>query len=89
MEYTCKQYLYKVEQNPWFHQTKFISLSPRRKGGSLQRTGVSSPRVWWFSLDPQGVGLQGELEGVQKRANKFIKGNYKTGSMTGILGQLK
>ena len=35
--------------------------------------------------------LQGELEKVQKRADRFITGNYiyETGSMTGILEQLK
>ena len=43
--------------------------------------------VW----DPAGVVLLDELESVQKRAARFVTGNYKyeTGSMTGILGQLK
>ena len=43
--------------------------------------------VW----DPQGVVLQEDLESVQKRAARFVTGNYnyETGSMTGILGQLK
>ena len=43
--------------------------------------------VW----DPQGVVLQEELESVQKRAARFVTGNYsyETGSMIGILGQLK
>ena len=43
--------------------------------------------VW----DPLGVVLQEELESVQKRAARFMTGNYsdETGSMTGILGQLK
>ena len=43
--------------------------------------------VW----DPPGVVLQEELESVQKRAERFVTGNYnyETGSMTGILGQLK
>ena len=43
--------------------------------------------VW----DPPGVVLQEELESVQKRAARFVTGNYKyeTGSMTGILGRLK
>ena len=38
-----------------------------------------------------GVVLQEQLESVQKRAARFVTGNYKyeTGSMTGILGQLK
>ena len=42
--------------------------------------------VW----DPHGVVLQEELESVQKRAARFVTGNYnyETGSMTGILGQL-
>ena len=43
--------------------------------------------VW----DPPGVVLQEELESVQKRAARCVTGNYnyETGSMTGILGQLK
>ena len=36
-------------------------------------------------------GLQEELEKVQNRAARFVTGNYvfETGSMTGVLGQLK
>ena len=43
--------------------------------------------VW----DPPGVVLQEELESVQKRAARFVTGNYsyETGSMSGILVQLK
>ena len=43
--------------------------------------------VW----DPSGILFQEELEKVQKRAARFVTGNYicKTGSMTGILQQLK
>ena len=43
--------------------------------------------VW----DPPGIVLQEELESVQKRAARFVTDNYnyETGSMTGILGQLK
>ena len=40
---------------------------------------------------PPGVVLQEELESVQKRTARFVTGNYnyETGSMPGILGQLK
>ena len=40
---------------------------------------------------PLGVVLQEELESVKKRAARFVTSNYnyETGSMTGILGQLK
>ena len=40
---------------------------------------------------PPGVVLQEVLESVQKRAARFVTGNYsyETGSMTGILEQLK
>ena len=43
--------------------------------------------VW----DPSSILLQEELENVQKRAARFVTGNYlyETGSMTGILEQLK
>ena len=41
--------------------------------------------------DPSSILLQEELEKVQKRAARFVTGNYlyETGSMTGILEQLK
>ena len=41
---------------------------------------------------PQSILLQDELEKIQKRAARFVTGNYvdyETGSMTGILKQLK
>ena len=43
--------------------------------------------VW----DPHPDKLQEELEKVQNRAARFVTRNYvyETGSMTGILGQLK
>ena len=44
--------------------------------------------VW----DPQSIRLQDELKKVQKRAARFVTGSYvdyDTGSMTGILKQLK
>ena len=43
--------------------------------------------VW----DPHTGKLQEELEKVQNRAGRFVTRNYvyETGSMTGILGQLK
>ena len=43
--------------------------------------------VW----DPSGVGLQCELEKVQNRGARFVRGsyNFETGSMTVILEHLK
>ena len=43
--------------------------------------------VW----DPSGIRLQEKLVKVQKRAARFVTGNYiyKTGSINGILEQLK
>ena len=43
--------------------------------------------VW----DPHYNGLNDELENVQKRAGRFVtrNHNYETGSMTGILEELK
>ena len=63
-------------------------MFPRRKGGSLQRTGSSNTGVCVW--DPQGVH-QEELERVQKRAARFVTENfnYETGSMTRKLGQTK
>ena len=63
------------------------------KRSNLQRIGAPGLGVWQFGLGPppQFVVLQEELESVQKRAARFVTGNYKyeTGRMTGILGQLK
>ena len=49
--------------------------------------GAHSSSVW----DPSCVGFQDELRKVQKRAARFVTGNYNydTGSMTGILEHLK
>ena len=45
----------------------------------------------FWAPPPSGVVLQEELESMQKRAARFGTSNYnyETGSMTGILGQLK
>ena len=45
----------------------------------------------FFTWDPHPEKLQEELEKVQNRAARFVTRNYvyETGSMTGILGQLK
>ena len=55
--------------------------------GLLHPVLENGSSVW----DPSGVLLQEELEKVQKRAARFVTGNYiyETGSMTGILEQLK
>ena len=52
---------------------------------------MSNPGVCSSVWDPQSILLQDELEKVQKRAARFLPGNYvyETGSMTGILKQLK
>ena len=49
------------------------------------------PVLDYGSSVPPDVVLQEELESVQKRAARFVTGNYnyETGSMTSILGQLK
>ena len=68
-------------------------LSPRCDRGSLK--GLVQPVLKYGSpvWDPHTHGLQEELEKVQNRATRFVTGNYmyvfETGSMTGILSQLK
>ena len=77
---------------PWIPEMKLTFLPPGGKRSSLQRIGAPGPGVWQFGLGPpQGVVLQEELESMQKCTARFVTGNYKyeTGSMTGILGQLK
>ena len=48
---------------------------------------MPSPGLWQFGLGPPRCSSPGR---IRKRA-KFVTGNYtyETGSMTGILGQLK
>ena len=66
----------------------FHTSCVRTANALVRLCGCSS--VW----DPPGAVLQEELESVQKRAARFVTGNYsnysyETGRMTGILGQLK
>ena len=55
---------------------------------SLVRPILEYERTVW---DPHYNGLNDELENVQKRAARFVTRNYsyETGSMTGILEELK
>ena len=85
----------------WNTHVSNVCTKANRTLGFLRRNIYSCPQevkevrpvldygssVW----DPPGVVLQEELESVQKRAARFVTGNYnyETGSMTGILGQLK
>ena len=91
----------------WNTQVSNVCTKANRTLGFLRRNLYSCPQevkeaaykglvrpvldygssVW----NPSGVVLQEELESVQKRAARFVTGNYnyETGSMTGILGQLK
>ena len=52
---------------------------------------IMAVRFGTITPPPPGVVLQEELETVQKRTARFVTDNYsyETGSMTGILGQLK
>ena len=91
MKYTFFQCLYKSKQNFQILEEKFVFLSPDVKEAAYK--GLVWPvleygnSVW----DPHTHGLQEELEKVQNHAARFVTGNddFETGSMTGILGQLK
>ena len=52
---------------------------------------LTGPLDSWGELYPHTQELQDELEKVQNSAARFVTRNYvyETGSMTGILGQLK
>ena len=51
-------------------------------------TGAPSPGLWQFCLGPPRCSSPGR---IRKHTARFVTGNYnyETGSMTGILGQLK
>ena len=51
---------------------------------------MPSPGLWQFSLGPPRCSSSGRIR-KRTKAVRFVTGNYsyETGSMTGILGQLK
>ena len=61
------------------HTCQQICTKANRTLGFLRRN------VW----DPQSILLHEELKKVQKRAARFVTGNYtyETGSMTGIISR--
>ena len=86
MEYTCK-----ANRTLGFLRRNLCSCPQEVKDAAykgLVRSVLDYGSSVW---DPPGVVLQEGLESVQKRAARFVTGNYnyETGSMTGILGQLK
>ena len=81
----------KANRTLGFLRRDLYSCPPDVKEASykgLVRPVLEYGRSVW---DPHTHGIQEELEKVQNRAARFVTGNYvfETGSMTGILGQLK
>ena len=70
-----------------FYQHVHRTLKSRHIKDWCAQSWEYGSSVW----DPSSILLQEELEKVQKRAARFVTGNYiyETGSMTGILEQLK
>ena len=66
-------------------------LAPQEVKEAAYKGLVHPVLLWQFGLGPPGVALHEELESMQKHAARLVTGNYnyETGSMTGILGQLK
>ena len=79
MEHTCQQYLHKRNLVACLQDFKESAYK-----GLVRPVLEYGSSVW----DPQSILLQDELEKVQKRAGRFVTGN-ETGSVTGILEQLK
>ena len=76
----------------WNTHISNICTKANRTLGFLRRNVKASVLEYGSSVwDHSGILLQEELEKVQKRAARFVTGNYiyETGSMTGILEQLK
>ena len=78
----------KANRTPGFLRRN-LSACPRDVKESAYK-GLVRPILEYGSSvwDPQSILLQDELEKVQKRAARFVTGNYvnyETGSITGIL----
>ena len=71
----------------WFLQMMYPDVKEAAYKGLVRPVLEYGSSVW----DPHTHGLQEEPEKVQNRAARFVTGNYvfETGSMSGILGQLK
>ena len=67
----------------------FLSLKYFLRQKELESASVA--KYYRQYLQTKANPTQEELEKVQNRAARFLTGNYvfETGSMTGILGQLK
>ena len=81
----------KIFKSPYLASKMYHMYAPDVKEAAYK--GLVRPVLEYGSSvwDPHTHGLQEELEKVQNRAARFVTGNYvfETGSMTGILGQLK
>ena len=74
------------------HSPNDVPPEPQRNLSiATVRSAVRPSKVCTSVWDPKSILLQDELEKVQKRAARFVTGNYvyETGNMTGILKQLK
>ena len=91
MEHACQQYGTKAKRTLGFLRRNLPACPQEVKESAYK--GVARPVLEYGSSfwDPSSILLQEELEKVQKRAARFVKGNYiyETGSMPGILEQLK
>ena len=83
--------MYQGQQNSCIPETKFVFLPPTCKTSSLK--SLVRPILEYGSSvwDPDCNGQNDELENVQTRAARFVTRTYsrETGSMTGILEELK
>ena len=93
MEHACQQYLQKANRTLGVLRRN-LSACPQDVKESVYK-GLVHPDLEYGTCssvwDPLGIRLQEELEKVQRWAARFVTGNYiyETGSMTGILEQLK
>ena len=88
MELTCRQ---QADRRFGFLRRN-LAACPRDVKKSAYKARVRPILAYGRSVwDPQSILLQDDLWKVQTRAPTFVTGNYtyETGSMTGILEQLK
>ena len=90
MEHTCQQYICTKANRTLSFLRRNLSACPQDVKESAYK-GLVCPVLEYSSSVWDPAPPKDELEKIQKRAARYVTGNYiyETGSMTGILEQLR